>query len=109
MIQINIAKDFSNTPGGRYSSEGPFSGEEFREKHLLPKYIQATANKEKLYLNLDGCFGYPSSFIDESFGGLARELNDQTIFNNMVFISKDQPSLVDYIEQCIKNYRLKGE
>lgn len=27
MIQINVARDFSDTPGGRYIKEGNYSGE----------------------------------------------------------------------------------
>lgn len=102
MIQINIAKDFSDTPGGRYKSEGPFSGELFRIKFLKPKFLEARASHEKLIIVLDGCFGYPSSFIDESFGGLARELGDKSILNEMELISCDQPSLIEFISQCIQ-------
>jgi hypothetical protein len=102
MIEINIAKDFSETPGGRKKKDGNFSGEEFRNKLLSPKYKDAKDAKESLIINLDGCFGFPSSFIDESFGGLARELNDNGIFKDISFVSNDQPSLVNYIEKCIK-------
>lgn len=101
MIIINIAIDFSVTPGGRYISEGPFSGEEFRTKYLKPKYLEAVEKNEILQINLDGCFGYPSSFIDESFGGLARELNNKNILDNIEFISYDQPTLIDYIKKCV--------
>ena len=31
---VNIARDFSDTPGGRHRSLGPASGEEFRD-HLV--------------------------------------------------------------------------
>lgn len=103
MIIINIAEDFSKTPGGRYTSEGPFSGEEFREKYLKPKFLQAKEANTKLRINLDGCYGYPSSFLDESFGGLARELNDTKLLDYLEFVSNDQPGLIDYIMQCINN------
>ena len=62
MIKINIAQDFSNTPGGRYKVNGPYSGEEFRDNILIPNYHKAKNNKEKLEINFDVCFGYPSSF-----------------------------------------------
>ena len=38
MITINIAKEFSNSPGARFRSQGDFSGEEFRQK-FLEKYF----------------------------------------------------------------------
>lgn len=103
MIKINIAKDFTDTPGGRYKSEGPYSGEEFRETLLEPKYLKAISNNEKLEINMDGCFGFPSSFIDESFGGLARKLNDKEILKNIIIITNDEPGLIYDIEKAIKN------
>ena len=41
MIKINIAEEYSEIPGGRYIKEGNYSGEDFREKILTPKFIQA--------------------------------------------------------------------
>jgi len=101
-MEINISKDFSKTPGGRFKNEGDFSGEEFREKFLRKRYLEAKSNNEKIKIILDGCFGYPSSFIDESFGGLARDLNDNKIFSDFVFISDEQPGLIEDIKKCIK-------
>jgi len=103
MITIDIAKDFSTMPGGRYMSEGPYSGEEFRIKFLRPKYLEAKSKNQKLRVILDGCFGYPSSFLDESFGQLAREFNNPNILDDIEIISNDQPSLVSYIKECIRN------
>lgn len=35
MIVIDIAQDYTKTPGGRFINEGKFSGEEFREKSCV--------------------------------------------------------------------------
>lgn len=102
MIKINISKDFSDTPGGRYEKDGKNSGEKFRKELLYPKYMEAVKTGEKLQINFDGCYGYPSSFIDESFGGLSRELNDKDILDNMELVSNDQPSLMEFVRVCIK-------
>lgn len=102
MICINIAKDFTTTPGGRYKSEGDNSGEDFRESLLKPKYLEARKQNTQLKVILDGCLGYPSSFLDESFGGLAKELKDKNLIKNIVLVSEDQPGLVEYIAQRIE-------
>jgi hypothetical protein len=68
MRVVRIAEDFSRTPGGRYRSDGPYSGEEFRERFLLP-----AINTEGVEVILDGAAGYPSSFLEEAFGGLRRQ------------------------------------
>ena len=31
---IKIAEDYTETPGARYYKQGPFPGEEFRDKYL---------------------------------------------------------------------------
>ena len=53
-MEINICKEFSDTPNARYKSEGPFSGEEFREELLEPRYLEAREKGEKLTINIDG-------------------------------------------------------
>jgi hypothetical protein len=103
MIEINIAKDYSDTPGGRFIKEGPFSGEDFRETLLLPKYILAIDNNETLIVNMDGCFGYPSSFIDEAFGGLAKIYGSSEVLKHIDIISNDEPGLVEKIKKSIKD------
>ena len=71
MIKINIASEFSKLPGPRYIKEGDHSGELFRETLLRPRFEQARKAGEKLIVELDGVtFGYPSSFLEESFGGV---------------------------------------
>lgn len=101
MITIDIAKDYTTTPGGRFIKEGPYSGEDFRINVLYPKYLEAKKAGIKLKIILDGCLGYPSSFIDESFGELARQLKNNRILDEMEIISNDQPWLIDYIKSRV--------
>ena len=52
MIVIDIAKDFTDEPGARNYSDGLFSGEEFFDKLLRPKYIEAKEQNQKLKIIL---------------------------------------------------------
>ena len=104
---INICKEFSETPGARYKSEGRFSGEEFRESLLVPRFDEAIKKKEKLTIELDGGYGYPTSFLEESFGGLARMYGSKIVYDTLEFISEDEPSLVDDIREYINNANKK--
>lgn len=65
---INVAKDFSQYPGGRFLSDGEFSGQRFREEFLEP----ALRGNDCVIVQLDGTLGYGSSFLEEAFGGLVR-------------------------------------
>lgn len=105
MIVINISKDFTDTPGARYKSEGEYSGELFRETILIPKYVEAIAAKEQLKIELDGGYGYATSFLEESFGGLAREYDIQEVLRTLVFESNDEPGLINEITEYIKKAR----
>lgn len=67
--KIIISKDFSEAPAGRYISDGPFSGENFRDRVLFP----ALETFDSVEVELDGTLGYGSSFLEEAFGGLIRE------------------------------------
>jgi len=69
MSKIEIARDFSETPGGRFRVMGPASGEAFRM--LLKKKLDQKPG-EVVEVVLDGVEGYGSSFLEEAFGGLIR-------------------------------------
>lgn len=99
---IKIAERFSDTPGGREISEGPFSGEQFRKDILSPMYQQVIDEGEKLVIDFDGCFGFATSFLEESFGGLVRERQEKGILNNMVFISNDDITLTTLIKKYVE-------
>lgn len=107
MEKITISKDFTETPGGRYICEGPFSGEEFRENILKQKYEECRNKKNKLLVDLDGGYGYATSFLEESFGGLARIYEPSEILETLVIKSNDEEELVDEISKYIREGRVK--
>ena len=83
MHKIDVATDFSPTPGGRYHSDGPHNGEDFRENFLIP----ALGEHGRIEVNLDGARGYPSSFLDEAFAGLVRKKGwSKKQFSEKVFL-----------------------
>ena len=106
---INIPRDFTKSPGGRFKKEGDFSGEEFREKILLPKVQEALNNNLSLTVELDGGFVYGSSFLEESFGGLARKTKEKRLLKILTIISDEEPELIDDIMKYIKDGLENGE
>lgn len=76
-IVLNVAKEFSRYPSGRYPSDSRFSGERFRDKFIIP----ALQKGGLVTIELDGVLGYGSSFLDVAFGSLRR---DNIISNNDV-------------------------
>lgn len=100
MIDLNVVKDFSNRPYGRYKTDGDYCGENFRKKLLAPKLRQAIKNAEKLCVSLDGYNRYGRSFLDEAFGGLIREEKFTPAEVNKHLIYKH--SLVKSIEELIR-------
>lgn len=69
MTDVNVAKDYTKYPGGRYRKHGKGSGQEFREVYLEPSLSQ----DKSVTVFLDGVAGYPASFLEEAFGGLVRK------------------------------------
>ena len=102
MIQINIAHDFSDTPGGRYISEGEYSGEQFRNNILLPKYEYAEQHNEKLEINFDGCWGFGTSFLEEAFGGLVRLLKKKGILSRIILVSMEDETIPDNVKKYVR-------
>lgn len=85
-VLIDVAVDFSSTPGGRYKAEGEFSGEEFREKFLEPPIREG----KNLAIDLDGPEGFTSSFLEEAFGGLVR-IFGKAVVSRFRFVADAKP------------------
>lgn len=103
MITINLAEDFSRYPGGRYRSDGPHNGEEFREDYLVP----ALRRGERLQIVLDDVAGLPASFIEEAFGGLIRAgFSEASLRRQIEFVAQTPrlrryPAMIlSYIQQA---------
>lgn len=101
--KIRISHDFTTTPGARYVTDGPFSGELFRKQFLEPHFL-ATASNQIINIDLDGVVGYGTSFLEEAFGGLARIYGKDLVMKRLTFKSEEDPLLIqeitDYIERC---------
>ena len=99
MKAIYVAEQFGETLGGRYIKEGDYSGEEFYLKLLYPTFCKAIFNREKILIDLTGCLGFPTSFLDESFGRLARE-HEGFKLNNIIIsmLEIHEQNRPDFIE-----------
>lgn len=74
MIKL-ILSDFSKEPFGRYESDGPYSGEVYRKKILLPAIKKSIDINQKVTVIIDSNnlnIDLGSSFLEEAFGGLIR-------------------------------------
>lgn len=97
--QLNLATQFSRFPAGRYKSDGPYSGEAFRDDFLIP-YLR---EHKKVVVELDGALGYGSSFLEEAFGGLVRAgFRPAEIFDLIELHSRDE-SLINEIQSYIQH------
>ncbi|WP_405052802.1 STAS-like domain-containing protein [Sphingomonas sp. SORGH_AS_0438] len=96
---INIAKDFSRAPAGRFISDGPNSGTRFRDQFLVPALRSGDGS---ITIELDGVRAYGSSFLDEAFGGLIRiGFATTDVMRRLIFRSSD-PSLVAEIKGYLR-------
>lgn len=108
-MEINVVKEYTDKPGARYESQGSNSGEKFRDKILYPKFIEAINKNEELSIDLDGGYGYGSSFLEETFGGLVRRLkkekndNYKKVSQIIKIKSNDNNTWIEKINQYIEN------
>jgi len=98
MKRINIAKEFSRYPAGRYSGDGPYCGEDFRDKFLK----HSMSSNEQIVIELDGTRGYGSSFLEEAFGGLVRIGYSPKIINELITFEASDDSLIEEIKEYIE-------
>lgn len=104
---LTVATDFSKSPAGRFPTDGPNSGQRFRDELLYPA-LQAG----KVEVILDGVLTMGSSFLDEAFGGLVREKECKPLElrKNLVVKSRLETYVTkiwSYIEDPRNSSRLK--
>ena len=94
---INISEDYTSCPGGRYVEDGEGNGTTFREKFLRP--VMGNESVPVVEVVLDGAAGYPSSFLEEAFGGLVREdgFSVHDVLEKFVFVA-NEPGYARYID-----------
>ncbi|MBC6438636.1 MAG: DUF4325 domain-containing protein [Rhodobacteraceae bacterium] len=99
---ITISKDYTRFPGGRYVEDGAGNGTTFREDFMKPE--MARQDGSVIRVVLDGAAGYPSSFLEEAFGGLVRVdgFAAKDVLNRFEFVA-NEPGFARYIE-LIKQY-----
>ena len=103
MIETSIPHDFSTLPGGRFRHAGPDSGEEFRQTHLEPGFRRARRSNQKLRVHLDGAhYGYPIGFLEEAFGGLARQFGPDAVLETLDLVYIDDSETVRTIRDLIR-------
>ena len=103
-ISHSIATEFTATPGPRFISQGVLSGEAFRKEFLEKWFLDARSKGLKLLIDLDGGYGYAPSFLEEAFGGLARDQGISKVLETLEVKSDDQPLL----RERVKNYIIES-
>jgi hypothetical protein len=96
---LSIANEFSQYPGPRYKSQGDDSGEEFYKKLLNKRFAEAYKKAEKLVVDLDGCAGYATSFLDEAFGELVYDFSLKLVKEYLEIVSVEEPQWVEVIQR----------
>ncbi|MDD4349004.1 MAG: STAS-like domain-containing protein [Opitutales bacterium] len=97
---INFVKDFTDCPGGRKRNSSDKSGEEFRDDILLP----ALNDHDQVVLDLEGAFGYPSSFLDEVFGKVVDQKGVEWLRSRLVTILTDDPVSEREIREIVERH-----
>jgi hypothetical protein len=97
--RINVAATFSRSPAGRFRTDGPYSGERFRDELLWP----ALKGSENVEVDLQGVLSCGSSFLDEAFGGLVRKygLSSQDLERRLV-VKADVKTYVQRIWKYVR-------
>jgi hypothetical protein len=93
--------DWTFTPGARKRSEGPYSGEEYRDDILIPSLKAATQNNELILLDLDGTAGLAASFVSEVFEALPCKVGQSEIASLAIRFLEDpdtESTIHDYLD-----------
>ncbi|KQY28319.1 hypothetical protein ASD38_16700 [Caulobacter sp. Root487D2Y] len=111
MSELRVATEFSPYLGGRYRDDGPWSGEQFREEFLRPRVKCALADNSVLNILFDGVAGMPTSFLEEAFGGLLREMHDvnSDTVRSILKLHAEDPELWPFVKLAEKFMEQQAE
>lgn len=100
MTNIIIAKQFSKTPFGRYTTDSPNSAERFRREFLVPAFKDGN---DQVVIDFRGiALGVGSSFLEEAFGGLIRrEGVPKKVVKDRLVIRSDMPFYKEQIDKFV--------
>jgi len=86
--------------GPRFIKLGPDSGEEFRDKYLIP-WLEKNENADQLMVDFEGTVVYTPSFLEECFGGAIRKGYEQVRTIEFLNMPSDEESkLQKYIQNA---------
>lgn len=100
---LYIATEFGDTAGARDYEDGDFSGKEFYDKLLHDRFIKARDNNYILLIDIDGFWGWPSSFVSGSFGLLSMTYGPEIVLKHIEFRSNSNPLKITKAIHEIKN------
>ncbi len=101
--RITVAKEFSKYPGGRHRTDGPWSGEEFREEKLKPLLLRG----QTVVIDFTGVFTVAPSFMDEAFGPFMESLGRDGFDRSVKIIAEDDPDVLSDL-QTIREIRFNS-
>ena len=92
--------------GPRYKRLGPYSGEEFREKYLIP-WLDSLGENDEAVIDFSNTVVYMPSFLEESFGGAIRKngINKEKL-RHIKFVNMNklwEKKLLGYITNAVQD------
>ena len=101
---VDVGNAFGRFPAGRFRSESLLSGEAFREDLAEPALVDGG----DVVFDFTSVVGFPSSFLEEAFGGLIRTAigrgdDPDALITRIKVLSPTDPSLVEEVRQCMMN------
>ena len=108
-LHINVAKEFSTVPIGRFRTESDISGQAFREDILYPKICEALKKQDTLEVDFTGMDGLSATFLLEAFGGLVREheMTPNKVLDTIKFLPEN--TFFDLYIEIAKEFIQKAE
>jgi len=104
MKQLKIS-DYSEYPGGRFSTDGPWAGDQYRDEIYEP----ALEANELLEVDMTGLKILLPSFVDEAFGPSIKTLGKAEFVRRVSFVySRENSQAQLFVEQTIER-RLKSK